>query len=87
MNEDTAFRRVRIRKILMPLLEDINPKIIETLANTASLMQDLPKTEIHLPPTDELRIGRAKGRCPSRNFISRSAHGWGNIGETRGFSS
>jgi tRNA(Ile)-lysidine synthase len=39
MNEDTAFKRVRIRKILLPLLEDMNPNIIETLANTASLMQ------------------------------------------------
>jgi tRNA(Ile)-lysidine synthase len=39
MNEDTAFKRVRIRKILLPLLEDMNPKIIETLAGTAGLMQ------------------------------------------------
>jgi tRNA(Ile)-lysidine synthase TilS/MesJ len=39
MNEDTAFRRVRIRKILLPLLADMNPRIIETLANTAALMQ------------------------------------------------
>lgn len=39
MNEDTAFKRVRIRKILMPLLEDMNPKIMETLARTAELMQ------------------------------------------------
>ena len=42
MNEDTAFKRVRIRKILLPLLEDMNPNIIETLANTASLMQNSP---------------------------------------------
>ena len=42
MNEDTAFKRVRIRKILLPLLKDFNPKIIETLANTAFLLQDLP---------------------------------------------
>ncbi len=41
MNEDTAFRRVRIRKILLPLLEDFNPRIIETLGNTAKLMQNL----------------------------------------------
>lgn len=41
MNEDTTFKRVRIRKILLPLLEDFNPKIIETLANTANLMQNL----------------------------------------------
>lgn len=39
MNEDTAFKRVRIRKILLPLLEDFNPNIVETLAQTAALMQ------------------------------------------------
>ncbi len=39
MNEDTAFKRVRIRKILLPLLTDFNPKIIDTLAGTAQLMQ------------------------------------------------
>ena len=38
MNEDTSYRRVRIRKILLPLLEDFNPKIIDTLAQTAGLM-------------------------------------------------
>lgn len=40
MNEDLSFNRVRIRKILLPLLEDFNPKIIETLANTASLLRE-----------------------------------------------
>ncbi len=44
MNEDTAFKRVRIRKILLPLLEDFNPKIIETLSNTADLMQILSRS-------------------------------------------
>ncbi len=39
MNEDMSFKRVRIRKILLPVLTDLNPKIIETLARTASLMQ------------------------------------------------
>ncbi|MFN6964396.1 MAG: tRNA lysidine(34) synthetase TilS [Pyrinomonadaceae bacterium] len=40
MNEDTAFRRVRIRKVLLPLLEDLNPKIVERLASTAALLAD-----------------------------------------------
>lgn len=40
MNENLAFRRVRIRKVLLPLLEDFNPKIIETLAKTAFLLQE-----------------------------------------------
>lgn len=39
MNEDMSFKRVRIRKILIPVLTDLNPKIIETLARTADLMQ------------------------------------------------
>lgn len=38
MNEDEAFTRVRVRKILLPLLRDFNPKIIERLAETARLM-------------------------------------------------
>jgi len=40
MNEDLAFKRVRIRKVLLPLLEDFNPKIIENLAQTAFLLQE-----------------------------------------------
>ena len=40
MNEDLTFKRVRIRKLLIPMLEDFNPKIIETLAKTASLMRE-----------------------------------------------
>ncbi len=39
MNEDLAFQRVRIRKVLLPLLEDFNPKIIENLTQTAFLLQ------------------------------------------------
>ena len=40
MNDDLAFKRVRIRKILIPLLQEFNPKIIETLAKTSKLLQD-----------------------------------------------
>ena len=40
MNEDLKFNRVRIRKILLPLLKDFNPKIIETLAQTAALLRE-----------------------------------------------
>jgi tRNA(Ile)-lysidine synthase len=39
MNEDLAFSRVRIRKILLPLLKDFNPKIVETLAKTAKMLR------------------------------------------------
>ena len=39
MNDDTAFTRIRIRKTILPKLEEINPRIIETLARTADLMR------------------------------------------------
>jgi tRNA(Ile)-lysidine synthase len=47
MNEDESFTRVRIRKILIPLLKDFNPKIVERLAETARLLQS------ELPPHPE----------------------------------
>ncbi len=39
MNDDLKFNRVRIRKILLPMLKDFNPKIIETLAQTAGILR------------------------------------------------
>lgn len=39
MNEDLAFKRVRVRKVLLPMLEEMNPKIVETLAQTAGLLR------------------------------------------------
>jgi tRNA(Ile)-lysidine synthase len=59
MNEDTAFKRVRIRKILLPLLEDMNPNIVETLANTASLMQNLPAA-VMVEQADELDLATVR---------------------------
>jgi tRNA(Ile)-lysidine synthase len=39
MNEDLRFQRVRIRKVLLPLLKDFNPKIVENLAAAAELLR------------------------------------------------
>ena len=39
MNEDQSFTRVRIRKTVIPLLSDLNPKIVDTLVQTAELMR------------------------------------------------
>ncbi|CAN5215138.1 hypothetical protein BH10ACI1_BH10ACI1_18020 [soil metagenome] len=39
MNEDLGFQRVRIRKILIPLLKDFNPQIVKILANTSTLLR------------------------------------------------
>lgn len=40
MNENLAYRRVRIRKVLLPMLADFNPKIVETLSKTANLLRE-----------------------------------------------
>ncbi|QQS41733.1 MAG: tRNA lysidine(34) synthetase TilS [Acidobacteriota bacterium] len=39
MNEDPAFQRVRIRKQILPVLSELNPKIIEALARTADTLR------------------------------------------------
>jgi tRNA(Ile)-lysidine synthase len=52
MNEDLAFKRVRVRKILIPMLEDFNPKIIETLAKTAGLMRERSASAGNSPALD-----------------------------------
>lgn len=39
MNEDLEYKRVRIRKELLPLLKDFNPKIVKNLTNTSRLLQ------------------------------------------------
>lgn len=38
MNNDLAFRRVMMRKKVLPLLRTLNPKIIETLATTSQII-------------------------------------------------
>ena len=40
MNEDMSFKRVRVRKMLLPMLAEFNPKIIETLSRTAELLSE-----------------------------------------------
>lgn len=43
MNEDLIFRRVWIRKALIPMIAEVNPKIVETLSRTAELLQHMPE--------------------------------------------
>jgi hypothetical protein len=85
MNEDTAFKRVRIRKILLPLLEDMNPNIIETLANTASLMQKIVDGSF-----TGNSLSRDRGALDLKELRTvrtpiapaRSANGWNYVAET-----
>ena len=63
MNDDLAYKRVQIRKVVLPMLADMNPNIIETLASTAALMQaslENSKNSNQLPPPDELILSEVK---------------------------
>jgi tRNA(Ile)-lysidine synthase len=50
MNEDLNFRRIWVRKVLIPMMEEANPKLVESLCRTAELMRgesqpaEVPKT-------------------------------------------
>jgi tRNA(Ile)-lysidine synthase len=59
MNEDLKYNRVRIRKILLPMLKDFNPKIVETLAKTAQLLRE---------DAEQLADGRHR---TAKDFLSR----------------
>lgn len=39
MNEDLNFRRIWVRKVLIPMMEEANPKMVESLCRTAELMK------------------------------------------------
>lgn len=41
MNDDESFARVRIRKSVIPLLAELNPRIVETLARTSDLLRGI----------------------------------------------
>jgi len=72
MNEDLAFNRVRVRKILIPLLKEFNPKIVETLAQTAellgndALLLNAKEKESEPPTENEIRqTDKTEGKEPS----------------------
>jgi len=85
MNDDTAFRRVQIRKILLPMLEDMNPNIVETLARTAHLIQDSARPNANgMKPEAKLRLSDLRDLSkPDRYETIRT---WLSVhrGDTRG---
>jgi tRNA(Ile)-lysidine synthase len=52
MNEDESFKRVRVRKVLIPLLEDFNPRIVQRLAETADLLRIEAGDGVETTPSD-----------------------------------
>ncbi len=85
MNDDLAFKRVRIRKELIPMLETLNPKIVETLAGTAELLsQSIANSTIQIEIRDELKISEL--RSLNEGVLYETLRTWlkHHIGNTRG---
>jgi tRNA(Ile)-lysidine synthase len=75
MNEDVTFRRVWIRKVLIPMLAEVNPKIVETLSRTSMLLQQAPAVEtVSASPTVNLRL--ATLRNMSQPELYSAVRGW-----------
>ena len=83
MNEDEAFTRVRIRKILLPLLQDFNPRIIERLAETAGLLShEIGQNDE--TPAEPLRLANLKELTEGQ--LNRLLRSWiaANRGDLKG---
>ena len=83
MNDDPRFTRVRIRKNVIPLLAEINPNIVETLARTADVFQPNDNGKIAV---GERSIKLAELRDLSTNELYLHLREWlrENRGSTRG---
>lgn len=57
MNQDPRFTRVRIRKEIIPLLGELNPKIVETLSRTGELLGSARGPH---SPTDQAQVSKLK---------------------------
>ena len=76
MNEDLNFKRVRIRKILLPALKEFNPKIVETLAKTAILLRNEAENKDRRPETEARFLILKDLRTLSKSMLYQTLRDW-----------
>jgi tRNA(Ile)-lysidine synthase len=77
MNDDEAFTRVRLRKTVIPLLAELNPKIVETLARTSDLLrQIIAETEDRSDVTGDDTLRLAALKTLSKAELYSQLRGW-----------
>jgi tRNA(Ile)-lysidine synthase len=62
-NQDPRFTRVRVRKELLPLLEDLSPRIVEHLTALAEMLAASPGAAVAVPVVE---LGREQRRAVER---------------------
>ena len=71
MNNDEKFSRVRIRKTILPLLAEMNPAIVKTLARSADLIRgngEVAELEFASPTYANLPLKDLKSMSPARLY-------------------
>jgi tRNA(Ile)-lysidine synthase len=58
MNDDPKYSRVKVRKCVIPLLEEFNPRVIDTLCSTAERIKDLVPVATNEVLADRLPISQ-----------------------------
>jgi tRNA(Ile)-lysidine synthase len=83
MNDDLRFTRVKVRKQVLPLLAEINPKIIESLARLSELSSAETST-VNSPNGEFLELGSLAEQ--KQNALTSRIRGWltQNRGSSRG---
>lgn len=74
MNDDPKFSRVKVRKSVIPLLEELNPRVIDTLCSTAQRINELRPAATQEVLADTLPISQVAGLPVSE--MSRLIRSW-----------
>ena len=74
MNDDASFSRVRIRKEVIPLLGELNPKVVDTIAQAAELLAQASNSDInteaeHLPAAELAALEDPELRSAIRTWL------------------
>jgi tRNA(Ile)-lysidine synthase len=72
MNDDLRFNRVRIRKVILPILKDLNPQIVSALSRTAELIRERVQdggVGLEMPANPRVSELRKMGDGELRSFV------------------
>jgi tRNA(Ile)-lysidine synthase len=76
MNDDLKFSRVRIRKEIIPLLQKLNPRVIETLAKTAKLLSEDAEELSNISQNNSGNITQKSLKAHSKSMRLRVLRDW-----------
>lgn len=76
MNDDLKFSRVKIRREIIPLLKKINPRIIETLSQTANLLRENAEELQNINPKPLENLSQTDLKSMSKSMRMQTLRNW-----------